>query len=195
MSDDTRATDASHAPPAGWVLRAGSGDLDLDGLLERFGQIHRVPVASGSTLEVGTPCFLVRTDRNRVVGLWAVGEVVAPVLDLPAGTEVLPAESLLGAIDAAVARSYAEVELLALAKPIALASLLEDARLARSELATDPDLAEPRAPVPLRIGEVRALEATEWWIDEPSEAQRAELDRLLAAEDPILDALEAAPPG
>ena len=55
--------------------------------------------------------------------------------------------------------------------------------------------AEPRAPVPLRIGEVRALEATEWWIDEPSEAQRAELDRLLAAEDPILDALEAAPPG
>ncbi|MCB1038805.1 MAG: hypothetical protein KDA94_04625, partial [Acidimicrobiales bacterium] len=74
-------------------------------------------------------------------------------------------------------------------------SLLEDARLARSELATDPDLAEPRAPVPLRIGEVRALEATEWWIDEPSEAQRAELDRLLAAEDPILDALEAAPPG
>lgn len=178
-------------PAAGWALRTSRAAIDLDGLLDRFGQLHRIPIEAGpaaSELAAGTPCFLVRTDRDRVVGLWAVGEVVAPTLALPAGTPLLPAEEPLGAIDPATARTYAEVELLPLAKPIPLEVLLGDARLGRSELADAADGTE--RPLRLRSGEVRALESIEWWIDEPDDEQRRDLDRLLAAEDPLLDDLE-----
>lgn len=175
------------------MLRASSAQLDLDGLLERFGSLHRIPVAPGERadeLAPGTPCFLVRTDRNRVVGLWAVGEVVAPALVLPAGTALLPAEAPLGELDPGSARCYAEVELLPIAKPVALDALLADARLERSELGPrGRDLPEG-APLRLRSKEVRALEELDLWIEEPSDEQRHALDRLLTDEDPILDALE-----
>ncbi|MEZ5138474.1 MAG: hypothetical protein R2702_07465 [Acidimicrobiales bacterium] len=177
---------------AGWALRTSREAIDLDGLLARFGQLHRIPIEPGPVadeLAPGTPCFLVRTDRDRVVGLWAVGEVVAPTLALPAGTPLLPAEEPLGAIDPAGARCYAEVELLPLAKAIPLEVLLDDARLSRSELAGAAD--GTHRPLRLRAGEVRALESIEWWIDEPDDDQRRDLDRLLAAEDPLLDDLDA----
>jgi hypothetical protein len=187
MDDPTTA-----APAAGWVLRASRAELDVDALLERFGQLHRIPVGAGDAaaqLQPGQPCFLVRTDRARVVGLWAIGEVVAPVLHLPAGTPVLPAEGPLGTTDETAERTYAEVELLPVAKPVALEALLTDDRLARSPLT---GAGEPgRAPLPLTREQVRAIEAVELWIEEPSEEQRRALDRLLADEDPILDALEA----
>ncbi len=184
--------------PAGWVLLSSSAAMDLDGAWERFGQVHRVPVPADTDLDAilpGTPCFLVRTDRNRVVGLWAVGEVVAPPLALPAGTPVLPAEAPLGAIDPSVPRTYAEVELLALAKAVPLTTLVEDARLARSPLGGRRPAIElgsdPGTPIALPSSAVRALEALEWWIEEPTDEQRRALDRLLAEEDPLLDALEA----
>lgn len=189
---DTDRHDTDDPAPRGWVLRASGESLDIDALLARFGQVHRVPVPEGSELDPGSPCFLLRTDRNRVVGLWAVGEVVASVLHLPPGTPLLPAEEPLGPaagnVDAAVGRTYAEVELLPLAKPIPVDALLDDARLARSALATWSD--GELAPLPLLAKHVRALESVEWWIEAPTDEQRAELDRLLAAEDPILDSLD-----
>lgn len=166
--------------------------MDLDGLLERFGQVHRVPVRPGDradALAPGTPCFLVRTDRHRVVGLWAVGEVVAPALSVPAGTPALPAEEPLGLVDVQVARTYAEVELLPIAKPIALDALLADARLARSELGDRGADLDEGDPLRLRAAELRAIEEIDLWIDEPDDEQRRALDDLLAAEDPILDQL------
>lgn len=190
-TDPQRPT--TDATPAAWIVRASSAAVDLDGLLDRFGRIHRLPIAAGeraAALAPGTPCFLVRTDRHRVAGLWAVGEVVAPTLSLPAGTPLLPAEEPLGdAIDPLAARTYAEVELLPIAKPVALEALLADARLARSELGDrGTDLAADE-PLRLRGGELRAIEEIELWIDDPDDEQRGALDRLLAEEDPILDRL------
>lgn len=193
-----RLPDDPTEPAAGWVLRTSSAALDLDAVLERFGQLHRIPIAAGAradALAPGTPCFLVRTDRNRVVGLWGIGEIVAPSLSLPAGTPLLPAEEPLGAvIDPAEARTYAEVELLALAKPVPLDALLADAHLERSELGASGRDRAPDEPLRLRAAEVRSIEALELWLEEPDDEQRRALDRLLAAEDPILDALDGLDP-
>lgn len=175
---------------AGWILRASKSDVDLDTVLARFGQIYRIPTTTKS-LEPSTPCFLVRTDGNRVVGLWAVGEVVAPNLELPPNTALLPGELPLGpAVRSEQHRHYAEVELFPIAKPVPIAKLLEDEQLEGSELANWQSASSHTA-LALSAQQVRAIEAFEWWIEEPSEDQRAELDQLLADEDPILDRLEA----
>jgi len=182
---------------AGWVLRADA-TAGIETQLERFGQVFRVPIAPGpraAALGAGQPCFLLRTDRSKVVGLWAVGEVVAPTLDLPGGLPLLPGEEAMGNSSAGEdrrhedARTYAEVELLPLAKAIAIDTVLEDARLARSEMAQWQIEAHPGEPLALTSGEVRAIEAIEWWIDAPTDEQRAVLDALLASEDAILDEL------
>lgn len=179
-SDDPSPTSA---PPAGWLLRVDRSVLDVGATLAEHGQLYRCPIAPGPTADAlapGQPCFLARTDRNGVVGLWAVGEVVAPVLHLPAGTPVLPAEV---DADPAAARCYAEVELLPLAKPIAASKLAEDEALAGSPLTeTEGDV----GPWPLTGAHVRAIEALEFWIDPPTDEQRAALDALLAAEDELL---------
>jgi hypothetical protein len=191
MADDVTRDER---PAAGWVLHASSAVLAIDALIERFGQLHRIPIAAGAAadLEPGQPCFFVRTDRSRVVGLCAVGEIVAPALALPAGTPLLPAEEPLATASAEAARTYAEVELLPIAKAVALDSLLADDALGRSSLALVARAATgPCEPLALTTSEVRALEAIEFWIDEPADEQRRALDRLLAAEDPILDRLEA----
>lgn len=177
------------------MLHAGSSVLAIDALIERFGQLHRIPIAASAAaveLEPGQPCFFVRTDRSRVVGLFAVGEIVAPALDLPAGTPLLPAEEPLATATVDAGRTYAEVELLPIAKVVALDALLADEHLERSALSQVARAPEgPCEPLALTTSEVRALEAIEFWIDEPADEQRRALDRLLAAEDPILDRLEA----
>ena len=161
-----------------WVLRASSDDVDIDAMLERFGQIYRCPISPSERADQmgpGQPVFLVRTDRSRVVGVWAVGEVVAPVLVLGADSERLPGEAQIPATGraGADARTYAEVELLPLAKAISLDKLRADPGLAASELVSTPDLLDPLVLTP---HEVRAIEAMEFWIETPSEEQRAALD-------------------
>ena len=129
--------------------------------------------------------------RDRHTLLWAVGEVVAPTLALPPKTNLLPGELPLGpAVRSEQHRHYAEVELFPIAKPVPIAKLLEDERLEGSELANWQSASSHTA-LALSAQQVRAIEAFEWWIEEPSEDQRAELDQLLADEDPILDRLEA----
>lgn len=149
-------------PIGGWVLRADPGGFDVADTLARYGQVFHFPlVANDRTglMEPGQACYLFSGDRSRVVGIWGVGEVVAPVLAL-ADDDVL-----------------AEVEILALAKPIGVDRLTADPTLARSELLTDP--AGPN-PVVLRPDERRALEAFEFEIVEPDDEQRRLVDRALA---------------
>ena len=172
--DDAPAT----SPLGGWVLHSGSDQLDLTAMLDRFGLVYRHQVATeGRAAEMapGQPCFLLRTDRSRVVGLWAVGEVVGPA-------EVVPATMVPAAKGEATGDAHrcVEVELLALDKPIALDKLIAKAPLSTSELAT-----WDQHPNPLRLGpaEVRAIEAIEFWLTEPTDDQRRAFDQLLAAED------------
>lgn len=173
------------APPAGWLLREHQDRLDVTAVLERFGQVYRYPVPDGPHLDPVAPgqrCVLVRTNRSRVVGLWAIGEVVAPVLRLPDDLDH-PAAPVAGhglAVDGRVA--YLEVELLPFAKPLALDRLLGEGALADGALGRDLDGDDPD-PWPLTRAEVRAIESQDFWIDAPDDAQRAELDRLLAAEE------------
>jgi hypothetical protein len=173
-----------------WVLRLSGAELDVDGVLERFGQVYRCPIEPSDRAELlapGQPCFLIRTDRSKVVGIWAVGEVVAPTLTLPAGTELLPGEAAMKpSLAVADARTYAEVELVPLSKAIALDKLRADPVLARSEPVASPDLSDPLVLTP---AEVRALEAIDFWMEPPTDEQRSALDRLLAAEDDLLDHL------
>ena len=172
MADDRSPADAR---PAGWVLRERTAHLDVSAMLERFGQVYRYPLgpeADLDAIEAGQRCVLLRTNRSRVVGLWAIGEVVAPVLHLAAGLDhpAAPAADAGLAVDGSVA--YLEVELLPLAKPLAL-DRLADLRLDRSEATL----------TPLTRDELRAIEAQEFWIDALDDEQQAALDRLLAAEE------------
>lgn len=176
-------TDApTHPAPAGWVIRADRSVLDVGPLLERFGMVHRYPIARSAEADAmrpGQPCVLFRTDRAGVVGIWAIGEVVGPSAPIPAAFEH-PAAGRAGDLDEHGGQLYAELELLPLAKPISVDKLQADATLAASRMLADPPTVNP---VPLERAELRAIEALEFWIDEPSDEQRAALDAQLAAED------------
>jgi hypothetical protein len=152
-------------------------------MAERFGCVFRHPVERDETsdqLAPGLPCFLVRTDRSRARGIWAIGEVVAPRLDLEAGDPPLAGEvGLLDATTPLPARSYAEVELLALEKPIGLDALRDDKVLGASPLGE----AEPvPGLIALDAAAVRAIGRFDFWLVDPSEEQRAALDAVLDAE-------------
>jgi hypothetical protein len=173
--------------PAGWLLVGGRDQLDTSAMLARHGTVYRWPIAEvdaprAAAMSPGQPCFLYLTDRSRTVGLWAVGSVVAPVLALPAGTPLLPGEAALEPEPIpAQARLWAEVELLALDKPIP-----RDTLMARRVLAEGP-LESTGSPslVTLRPAEVSALESFDFWLVDPDEHQRAHLDALLGAEDDL----------
>ncbi len=176
------------AEPAGWLLVGDRTQLDATAVLARHGTVFRWPIAGADAeraqaMAPGQPCFLYLTDRARTIGLWAVGSVVAPVLALPAGTPLLPGEAALEpSPDPAAARLWAEIELLAMDKPIPRDTLLEHRVLARSEMVD----AEAPSLVALRRKEVHALESFDFWLVQPDEDQRARLDALLAAEDDLL---------
>lgn len=169
------------APPAGWVLVADRRVLDVGPLLERFGLVHRYPIPRSDAADLmapGQPCFLVRRDPAFVMGIWAVGEVVGPCAPIP-GDFSHPASGRAGDLDADGGQLYAEVELLALEKPISLDALRTDDVLARSGALAD----DATNPVALTRAELRAIEAHELWLTEPTDEQRAALDAQLARED------------
>lgn len=160
--------------PAGWLLVADQRVLDIDPMIEAVGQVYRYPVADAvraAAMEPGQPCFLLRTDRSKVVGLWAVGEVVGESAPLADGSE--------GAGDGE-SRWAAEVELLPLEKAIARTKLLGHKVLATGTVA---DAAFADTPVPLLRREVRALETFDFFLVEPRPDQRDALDALLDAEE------------
>lgn len=167
---------------AGWGVRADRRVLDVGPLLERFGLVHRYPIArsAGAAAVVpGQPCYLLRTDPAFVMGIWAVGEVVGPCAPIPASFEH-PAAGRAGDLDDEGGQLYLEVELLGLEKPIAVDALRADPTLAASALLAEP---APANPIALTRAELRALEAQDLWLVEPSDEQRAALDEQLAAED------------
>jgi hypothetical protein len=188
VDDDQRqASPAPERTTAGWALVGGRDRLDVPAVLERHGAVYRWPLGSttlGDELAPGQPCFLYATDRSRTVGLWAVGSIVAPVLELAAGTPLLPGEAaLLPVPDPAEPRRWVEVELLGLEKAIAGDVLAEHPVLGASALFAD----EAAGPVrPLTRREVRALESLDFWLADPDEGARAALDALLASEDDLL---------
>ncbi|HWJ97708.1 MAG TPA: hypothetical protein VNQ33_06070 [Acidimicrobiales bacterium] len=168
-TDDDRSS-----APAGWLLVADHRVLDVDPMIEAVGQVYRYPVADAeraATMEPGQPCFLLRTDASRVIGLWAVGEVVGESAPLAEGTD--------GAGDGEP-RWAAEVELLPLEKAIARSKLLDHTMLAAGALA---DASFADTPIPLLRRDVRALETFDFFLVEPSPDQRDALDALLDAEE------------
>ena len=155
-------------PIAGWVLRADPGGFDVAAVFATYGQVFRFPLPESERAELlapGQACYLYSGERSRQVGIWGAGEVVAPVLELDDQAAAAAGAALL-----------AEVEILALAKPIARAKLARDPVLARGELLSDG--ARPN-PVVLRAEELRALEAFDFELVEPSEAQRALVEAAL----------------
>jgi hypothetical protein len=171
-------SDADHppspAPPAGWLLVADHTVLDIDPMIEAVGQVYRYPVADAARAQAmapGQPCFLLRTDRSKVIGLWAVGEVVGESAPLAEGSD--------GAGDGEP-RWAAEVELLPLEKAIARTKLLEHKVLAASD-AAEATFAD--SPVPLERRELRALESFDFFLVDPRPDQLDALDAILAAED------------
>jgi hypothetical protein len=129
------------SPVGGWVLRASRAAVAFDAMVERFGQVFRARVVPSGLVELlapGQPCFLLLTDRSRVVGLWAIGEVVAPPLELTtdrSGLGLAPGR-------------YAEVEMLALAKPLPLDRLVAHKALGQSALAAPLPAPTPTPPSP-----------------------------------------------
>ena len=171
------ASDRAHTPDGtpigGWVLRADPAIFDVEPMLEAYGQVFRYPLAPSDRVELlepGTPCFLFRSDTSKVVGIWAVGEVVAPAFEAPIDQDDPGAGT----------QFFAEVELLPLDKPIAAGKLKDLAPFADGELLTSPD--QPN-PIVLRPEEVRAIEELEFTIVEPTEEQVARLEEVLGAED------------
>ena len=176
------STSEAHAPPAGWLLVADQPTLDVEVMLRRFGQVYRYPVGDNDEarlLDAGQPCFLVRTDRSKVIGIWAIGEAVAPCLALDPALEH-PAAGRAEPLDPDGRQLHAEVELLPLQKPLALTKLLDDDVLGPGALAT---ATERRGLVPLSRREVRAIESFDFWIEEPTDDQRRALDELLELEE------------
>jgi hypothetical protein len=179
----------AHGPPAGWALIGDGRSLDVHAVLARYGCVFRWPITDAdadkaSAMDPGQPCFLVLEDRSRTVGIWAVGSVVATTLELGAGTPLLPGEAVLEPRpDRRQARRWAEVELLALEKPIGRESLAQHRHLANSDLVHVPTGASVIA---LGSEEIHAVESFDFWLVEPDERQRAELDALLGAEDDLL---------
>lgn len=174
------------SPVGGWVLRAARAAVAFDAMVERFGQVFRARVEPSGLVDLlapGQPCFLLLTDRSRVIGLWAIGEVVAPPLELTTD------RSGLGL----VAGRYAEVEMLALAKPLPLDRLVAHAALGQSALAAALPAPAPTPASPatgpgaevlaLAPAEVRALESFDFELVAPTADQADRLDRVFAAED------------
>lgn len=165
MSETVRTSEGTVL--GGWMLRGSRSTFDVAPMLERYGQIYRHPVSPGERAELmapGQPCFLHLGDTSRVVGLWAIGEVVAPVLEL---------DGVL----------HAEVEMLPLTKPISDDKLRREAALARSELFSRP---APANPLVLTPEAVRAIESFDFELVPATEDQARALDRLLADEEAAL---------
>lgn len=166
-NDRIRTSDGT--PIGGWVLRDDPAVFDVGPMLEEFGQVFRYPLEPSdrvALLDAGQPCFLFRSDTSKVVGIWAIGEVVAPAFRAPVDPDDPGAGEQL----------FAEVELLPLAKPIAAAKLKDHKDLAGSELLAGPGQANP---VVLRPAEVRAIEEFEFEIVEPTDEQLARLEEVL----------------
>jgi hypothetical protein len=137
----------------------------------------------------GQPCILLSLDRSRVAGLWAIGEVVAEPLDLPADLAWTPAERPLLAEPTPSCgrpRRWAEVELLPLDKPLSFEALAKVPGLAGTVLADPRSLPGAPGPVALTAAQVRAIESLDTWLEEPSDEQRIALDQLLLAEEALL---------
>lgn len=150
------------------MLRADPGTLDAVSAFARYGQVFRFPVPVSERAEQmapGQPCYLFSGATSRVVGVWGVGEVVGPVLELSDDHAAEVGQPLL-----------AEVEILPLAKPIAVDRLRANRVLSRGELLTMPDQSNP---VVLRPEELRALEEFEFEIEEPTDEQRNLVDAAL----------------
>ncbi|HEX2575905.1 MAG TPA: hypothetical protein VHK88_06110 [Aquihabitans sp.] len=178
MSDDRLRTEDG-TPIGGWVLRADPGGFDVAGTLAEYGQVFRFPLEPSDRSELmdaGQPCFLWSGDRSRVVGLWAIGEVVGPttLVELDAGPDGEDGSRLF------LSELYAEVELLPLVKPLSADKLRADKVLAGSELFTEPDRPNP---VVLRPEEVRAIEGFDFDFAEPTEEQLARVDEVLGHDD------------
>jgi hypothetical protein len=168
--------DRTSPSPAGWLLVADGSVLDIDPMIEAVGQVYRYPVADAgraAELTAGQPCFLLRTDRSKVIGLWAVGEVVGE--SAPLADDDDPAAG-----GGAELRWAAEVELLPLEKAIARTKLIDHAVLADGPVAT---ATFADTPVPLDRRQVRALETFDFWLVDPRPDQRDALDALLDAEE------------
>ena len=171
-------------PPAGfgWVLHVDPSVLDVTPMIERFGQVYRYPIGDGDrarAMAPGQPCFLLRTDRSKVIGIWAIGEVVAPCVAIAVDDDH-PAAGRAEPLDEDGDQLYAEVDLVPLEKPLALTKLLEAKALAASELAAPPDGVNPLL---LTRAQVRAIETFDFWLTEPSDDQRRALDEVLDAEE------------
>lgn len=150
------------------MLRADPGTLDVAAAFARYGQVFRFPLPAGERAEqmaAGQPCYLFSAATSRVVGVWGVGEVVGPVLELTDAQAAVVGHPLL-----------AEVEVLALAKPITVDRLRDHRVLGQGELLRETDRPNP---VVLRPEELRALEAFEFEIVPPTEDQRALVETAL----------------
>ena len=164
------------AAPAGWLLIADQRVLDIDPMIEAVGQVYRYPVADAAraaAMTPGQPCFLLRTDRSKVVGLWAVGEVVGDAAPLEESSDE-------AGVDGGTARWAAEVELLPLEKAIARTKLTAHRALAEGPVAT---ATFADTPVPLDRRQVRAFETFDFFLVDPRPDQRDALDVLLDAEE------------
>lgn len=171
-------------PPRSWIVVDDGSDGLVASSLQRFGSIYRLGLGAGppDAPRSGDRVALVRTDRSRVVGLWAMGQAVAEPLQRGAGQAALAGEP--ASVEPAGARTYAEVELLPTAKPIPLAELAAIDVLAPAVAQID---AGARL-VELSRAQRAALEGLDVWLEEPTDEQRLALDDLLAIEDDVLDA-------
>ena len=170
MSDAPRTDDDT--PVGGWVLKADPAVFDVTQMLEDFGQVFRYPVEPGARadlMEAGQPCFLFRSDTSRVVGIWAVGEVVATCFSAPLDEDDPAAGEQL----------FAEVELLPLEKGIPIDKIKAHKILGQGELVSVPQHTNP---IVLRPEEVRALEEFDFTLVEPTEEQAENLAEALGEE-------------
>jgi len=142
-------------------------------MLEEFGQVFRFPVDPGpraDQMDAGQPCFLFRSETSKVVGIWAVGEVVATCFAAPIDPEDPAAGDQL----------YAEVELLPLEKGVSIDKIKAHKVLAQGELATAAGQANPLV---LRPEEVRALEEFDFAFVPPTLEQIEALQEAIGEED------------
>lgn len=174
MSDRPRTDDGK--PIGGWVLRAEPGVFDVAETLAEFGQVFRFPLdpsPRADLLDAGQPCFLYSADTSKVVGIWAVGEVVAANTLIEIDATDGPGQSQL----------YAEVELLPLVKPIPVDKLAGHKVLSQGELLTAPEQSNP---IVLRPEEVGAIEEFDFEFVSPTPEQIARVEEVLGSEDGMI---------
>ena len=172
MADGPTTEDGK--PIGGWVLRADPGGFDVAGTIAEFGQVFRFPLdlsPRAALMDAGQPCFLYSGDTSKVVGIWAVGEVVGPV------TTVTTTDDDGNEVEQ---QHFAEVELLPLEKPIAHGKLKDHRVLATGELLTSPTQPNPGV---LRPEEVRGLEEFDFAFVEPTDAQMDRLAEVLGQDE------------